>query len=241
MSFMLGGLRSHQRQSLDIRCRNGPQFDNCDDCTISDEKMDINSDPQSFLTDVLKNTTRVEHTEIEVDPAGDLFGDYQDYIPEELGMDCLDSNVSDDESEGANDEERYILTENSKLLEPERLPPSTNSLLSSPLPDTLNPDNVDLTTNSKASRLRGGAEEVLWKQPFIIKFMKGRAGATYCDDNEQVNGSNLNTLYKRNITNAAENTSPYSPFSSWNGKSRNGQKCEVQAQQLSTNCYKSRV
>ena len=149
---MPGGLHSHQWQSLDIRCQNGPQFDNCDNCDISDENMDIDSDQQSFLTDVLKNTTGVEHTEIEVDPAGDLFGDYQDYILEELGMDCLDSNVSDDESEGINDEERYILTKNSEILEPERLPPSTDSLLSSPLPDTLNPDNVDLTTNSKASR-----------------------------------------------------------------------------------------
>ena len=63
-------------------------------------------------------------------------------------------------------------------------------------------------------RLRGGAEEVLRKQPFIVKFTKGRAGATYHDDNEQVNGGNLNTSYRRNITNAAENTSPYSPFSS---------------------------
>ena len=57
MSFMPGGLRSHQRQSLDIRCQNSPQFDNCDNCDISDEKIDIDSDQQSFLTDVLKNTT----------------------------------------------------------------------------------------------------------------------------------------------------------------------------------------
>jgi hypothetical protein len=206
MSFMPSGLRSHQRQSLDLRCQNGPRFDDCDDCDMSDENMDIDSDPQIFITDVLKNTTGVEHMEFEVDPGGDLFGDYQDYIPEEFGIDCLDSNVSDDESEGANDEEKYILTENFEILEPERLPPP-DSLLSGPLPDTLNPDNVDL----KASRLRGGAEEVLRKRPFIVKFTKGRAGATY--DNQHVDGDNLNASYRRNVANA-ENPSPYSPFSS---------------------------
>ena len=44
--------------------------------------------------------------EFEVDTAGDIFGDYNDYIPGEFGMDYLDSNDSDDESEGAIDEER---------------------------------------------------------------------------------------------------------------------------------------
>lgn len=210
MSFMPGGLRSHQRQSHDIRCQNGPQFDDCDDCDKSEENMDIDSDPQNLITDVLKNMVGVEHIEFEVDPAGDLFGDYQNYIPEEFGMDRLDSNVSDDESEGANDEERYFLTENSEILEPERTPPS-DSFLSGPLPDTLDPDNVDLTTNLKASHLRGGAEEVLRKRPFIVKFTKGKAGATY--RNQRVDGNNLNTSYRRNIANT-ENPSPYSPFSS---------------------------
>ena len=95
---------------------------------------------------------RSRHYGIEVDTAGNIFGDYDNYIPWEFGMDYLDSNVSDDESEGAIDEEEFILTNDSEILEPERLPP-TNSFLS-PLPDDLTPDEAAL----KASQLRGGAE-----------------------------------------------------------------------------------
>ena len=201
MSFKASGLRSHQCQSLDIRCQTkGPQFDNCNNCDMS-KNIDIN--PRNFITNAIENTTRADTMEFEVDTAGDIFGDYDDYIPGEFGMDYLDSNVSDDESKGAIDEEEFILTNDSEILEPERLPPP-NSFLS-PLPDDLTPDEAVL----KASRLRGGAEEVLQKWPFVVKFMKGKAGAIYA--NQKVDGNNLNTSYKHNIANA-EN--PYSPFSS---------------------------
>jgi hypothetical protein len=147
--------------------------------------------------------------EFEVDPAGDFFGDYQDNILDGFGMDCLDSNVSDDESEGIFDEEEFILTDNSEILEPERLPPS-ESLLSCPLPDDLNSDEMDSTTTAqKAMRLRGGAEDDLQKRPFVVKFTKGKAGAVYT--NQRVEGDNLNTSYTLKMANA-EN--PYSPFSS---------------------------
>lgn len=203
MSFKASGLRCHQRQSLDIRCRaEGIQFDDYGDCDMDIER-------QSFITDIIKNTARDEYMEFEVDPTGDLFGDYQDYIPGECGIDCLDSNVSDDESEGTIDEEEFILTNDSEILEPERLPPS-HTLLSCPLqPDDLNADEADSRTESMASRLRGGAEEVLQKRPFVVNFTKGRAGAIYA--NQHVDGDNLNASYTPNVANA-EN--PYSPFSS---------------------------
>ena len=208
MSFKASGLRSHQRQSLDIRCQNeGPQFDDSDNC-------DMNIDPQRFISDIIKNMTSLtgeEYPKIEVDSAGDLFGDYQDYIPDEFGMD-LDSNVSDDESEGTDDEEEYILANNSQILEPERLPPS-ESFLSCPSADDVNLDETDLTTKGKASRLRGGAEEVLQKRPFIVKFTKGRAGATYT--NKCVDGDNLNVSYTRNIGNAENSYSPFSSKLEW--------------------------
>jgi hypothetical protein len=186
MSFKTSGLHNHQRQSLDIRCKiEHLQFDDSD-C----------------------DTGMRENTEIEVDPAGDLFGDYQDYIQEEFGSDCLGSNVSDDESEDALDEEGFILTDDSETLEPERLL-SFETLLSCPLPDDLNSDETDSTTIEKALRRRGGAEEVLQKRPFVLKFTKGRAGAIY--DNQHVDGDNLNASYTQKVGNA-EN--PYSPFSS---------------------------
>jgi hypothetical protein len=95
--------------------------------------------------------------------------------------------------------------------------PPSNSFLSYPLPDIANPDDANPTTASdsitNASRLRGlgGAEEVLQKQPFIVKFTKGRAGATYAT--QQVEGDDLNASYRHNVANG-ENPSPYSPFSS---------------------------
>ena len=176
--------------------------------------MDIDS--QSSISDVIESMTSLtaasaEYTEFEVDPAGDLFGDYEDYIPVEFGMD-LDSNVSDDESEGTIDEEEFILTNNSQILEPERLAPST-SLLSCPSPDALNSDETTSTTKGKASRLRGGAEEVLQKRPFVVKFTKGRAGATYT--NERVDGDNLNISYARNVGNAENSYSPFSSKLEW--------------------------
>jgi hypothetical protein len=223
MSFKASGLRSHQRQSLDIRCQTqaeGTQFDDYreGDCDMS-ENMDIDLDPQCFITNIIKNKTGAEYAEIEVDAAGDLFGNYQDYIPEEFGMDCLDSNVSDDESEGTIDEEEFILTKNSEILEPERLPPS-DSLLSYGsylLPDDSKRDEAvnagDSTTEPivPASRLRGGAEEVLQKRPFVVKFTKGRAGAVYA--NQPVDEDNMNASYTLNVANA-ENSSLYHPFSS---------------------------
>lgn len=206
MSFKASGLRSHQRQSLDIRCQTEhPRFDDCD------MLEDMEFDPRSCLKNVLEDipsseSTGAAYVDFEVDPAGDLFGDYKDYIPNE-------SNISDDEGEDRVDDEEFILTENAEMLKPERLPPS-ESLLSCPLPDDpndLNSDEMDLTTKNirKALRLRGGAEEVLQKRPFVVKFTKGRAGATYTD--EHVDGDNLNASYTRKVANV-ENL--YSPFSS---------------------------
>jgi hypothetical protein len=219
ISFKASGLRCHQRQSLDIRCQSSQTapFDDYGDgdCDMS-ENMDIN--PQDFITDIIENIPGAEYTEFEVDPAGDLFGDYQDYISEEFGMDCLDSEsyVSDDESEGTIDEEDFILTNHSEILEPERLPPSESSILSCPSPDNLNSDEMESTTKPtiiKASHLRGGAEEDIQKRPFVVKFTKGKAGATYT--NQRVEGDNLNASYRRKVQVAnAENPSPYRPFSS---------------------------
>ena len=82
------------------------------------------------------------------------------------------------------------------------------------MPDDLNRNEGDLTTNfvgGKATWLRGGAEEVLQKWPFVVKITKGRAGAIYA--NQNIDEDNLNTLYTRNVVNA-ENLSPCSPFSS---------------------------
>jgi hypothetical protein len=210
MSFKASGLISHQRQSLDIRCQMPaahPQFNDCD----TDENMDI--DPRDFIKDILPTmtSTGAEYGEFEVDPSGDLFGDYEDYIQKDSVLDCLDPNISDsyDESEGAIDEEGFFLTNDSEILEPERLPPSDDPLLSCPLPDEL--DSTTTKTIGKALRLRGGAEEVLQKRLFVVKFMKGNAGAIYA--NQHVDEDNLNASYTHKVGDA-ENPSPFSPFSS---------------------------
>jgi hypothetical protein len=72
LSFKASGLRNHQRQSFDIRCQT--EFDDCGDCNMS-ENADI--ERQGFITGVNENTTGAE---FEVDPAGDFFGDYNDFF-----------------------------------------------------------------------------------------------------------------------------------------------------------------
>jgi len=138
--------------------------------------------------------------DFEVDPTGDFFGDYDVYTPEEFGLDPqeeleentthgseVDSDDSDEEEEGGD------------YLEPNRIPRISESTA------IIEEAESDSTPTAGASRMRGGAETELKKKPYIVKFSKGKAGATYpnpdCVDQ--------NTAYTSQVGNQ-EN--PFSPF-----------------------------
>ena len=169
---MRSGIRNHQKRSDDPRCRE-----------------------RSFE---IGDIDKME--EIEVDPRGDFFGDYEDYSPEEFGLAPAEDDEeilnhdgdSSDDDEDIHDNGGYEIS-----LEPDRFP---NPTLSNSNDEENGQDNTQ-----PASRLRGGAEMELKNKPYIVKFNKGKAGAVYTDRNDG------NTAYTSQISNP-EN--PFSPFSS---------------------------
>jgi hypothetical protein len=146
------------------------------------------------MLDDSENQPEIE-SNFEVDPTGDFFGDYDVYTAEEFGLDPqeeLEENTTH-RSEVDSDEEE----EGRDSLEPNRIP-RTSEL-------TAIIEESDSTPTADASRMRGRAKTELKKKPYIVKFSKGKAGATYpnpdCIDQ--------NTAYTSQIGNK-EN--PFSPF-----------------------------
>lgn len=183
-SFMRSGIRNHQQQSDDPRCKE--------------------TGPGTFP---IGDINGLEMEDIEVDQRGDVFGDYEDYSLEELGLAPVEDDEenlthngdSDDDDEdiidgGVDDEGGYEIS-----LEPDRLQNSSFS-------DVDDVDNSNGITQ-RANRLRGGAEVELKNKPYIVKVSKGKAGAVFTN-HERIHG---NTAYISRISNP-ENT--FSPFSS---------------------------
>jgi hypothetical protein len=127
-----------------------------------------------------ENSNQSPESDFNVDDDGDIFGDFADYSVADWGMDIDDedqtnpSRARDDFD--LEDEDLYVATmaEEELGMEPERAPrpSSPTQSKSSPMPDT---DSLH-TTTGKASRLRGGFEEGLKKEPVIVQF-GGQAGA----------------------------------------------------------------
>lgn len=198
LSFKASGLQNHQRQSLDSRCKD------CND----DRDFDSDLDPHDIINNVLEIFPEATVDQIDVDSAGDYFGDYSDYYDMEIGNLAEELTTTDEEY---SDDDFDNLTIGTEIFEPERQP---HSLETHPLAPENQVDEAPspLAENSlakeKATRLRGGAEIELRKQPFIVKFTSGPAGAVHA---EQVVDENLNVSYTRKVG-SAEN--PFFPFSS---------------------------
>lgn len=141
----------------------------------------------------------VEWKDFEVDPTGDFFGNYDDYAPEEFGLDPQEESRESaiHGSDADSDEEE----EGGDPLEPSRIPRTSEST------PVINEAESDSTPTSGASRMRGGAETKLKKKPYIVKFSKGKAGATYTNQD----CVDQNNAYTSQIGNQ-EN--PFSPFRS---------------------------
>lgn len=143
----------------------------------------------------------------DVDPTGDYFGDYSDYDmdidsdTENPGEELTTSDEEDDDFDNG-----FNLTMN--IFEPERQPHFSETPLASEnqVDDLDTPGPGDSSARGLATRLRGGAEMELRKEPFIVKFTTGQAGAVHT---RQVVDDNLNASYTRKVGSAE---SPFYPF-----------------------------
>ncbi|KAF8814197.1 hypothetical protein BYT27DRAFT_7082726 [Phlegmacium glaucopus] len=192
-SFMRSGLWNHQRRSDDPRCKQ-PLHTSIHEPGESDNDQG----EQDFPIEM----DGIDGTEgFEVDPRGDFFGDYENYSPEEFGMepeeDEYDENVIHD---GDSDEDEDNTDEPS--LEPDRHPNPTSNSNGKEVSE-----EVSEGTTEGANQLRGGAEAELKNKPYAVKFSGGNAGAVYMNQ-DCVDGNAAYTSQIGNLEN------PFSPFSS---------------------------
>jgi hypothetical protein len=137
----------------------------------------------SETEDSTENRNQFPESDFNVDGDGDIFGDFADYSVAEWEMDIDDEDkptpVSENDQTNRDDfdledEDLYVATmaEEEFGMEPERAPRPSSPIQTGPITDT---DSLH-TTTGKASRLRGGFEEELKNEPFIVQF-GGQAGA----------------------------------------------------------------
>jgi hypothetical protein len=198
-SFKRSGIRNHQRQSDNPRCKRifvdpGDMLDNSENQPENEGNQPTASENEPIEAD---ETEWKE--DFNVDPTGDFFGNYDDYTPEEFGLDPeeeLEENPTHGSDSDSDEEE-----EGADSLEPSRIPRTSES---TPIIDEAESSG---TPTSGASRMRGGAETELKKKPYVVKFSKGKAGATYTNQD----CVDQNTAYTSQIGNQ-EN--PFNPFRS---------------------------
>ncbi|KAF8812010.1 hypothetical protein BYT27DRAFT_7221289 [Phlegmacium glaucopus] len=187
-SFMRSGIWNHQRQSDDPRCKEPLCTSICEP-----EEHDDNGREQ----DLPIGMDDIDGTEgFKVDLRGDFFGDYEDYSPEDFGMQAEEDGYEDIICNGDSDEDDEC---DEPSLEPDRHP---NPLMS----NSKDSDASDGATQG-ANQLWGGAEAELKNKPYAVKFSQGNAGAVYTNQ-DCVDG---NTLYTSQI---GDPENPFSPFSS---------------------------
>jgi hypothetical protein len=189
--FKRSGLRNHQQMSNDPLC-----------CLVS-EANSSNNTSEPAAPPSLEPITSVDY-DMEADPAGDYFGNYLEYSLAELGLDDDEGFLNDLVEKDFEDEEEAFeeVEAEQGQLEAERH--NKGHLEGHGNHD---PVNSGLEAETRVTmRLRGGAEGDLGKEPHVVKFTKGNAGAVYTR-----NGVNVNTEYTNNIG-MSENA--YKPFSS---------------------------
>ena len=221
--FKRSGLANHIRQSNDPLCRlpYGHKKSNSDP-GLQDTMDDIPPMPNLgpaviSIHESEPQNKPPESSQLGVDPLGDVFGDYANYIDADFGIgDAEEQDIDEpsadeddlellsgtqDDSEEEDMVHEALLAEEEQQLEPER---------PQQLPGTIGQElehNDDLQLPShQPFRLRGRFEEPLANRPEIINFSVGNAGAAYARTHH-----NGNRGY-RQFDNGAVNQ--YEPFSS---------------------------
>ena len=136
--------------------------------------------------------------DLEVDLAGDFFGDYEDYSPEEFGLapaedeheEILTHNGDSDDNEDVNNEGVDDEAAYETSLEPNQ-PPNGPALTTSNFNDAEEDRSV---VTQPANWLWGGADVELNNKPYIVKFSKGKAGAVYTNHGIDGNASYISQI-----------------------------------------------
>ncbi len=151
---------------------------------------------------------------LSVDPSGDLFGDYADYVglnfgaDDEGGQDDMDEDVMGEVPESPTDiqEEEGAILQEALLAEEHQLEPERPA--GGPNVFEQEADDAPSEHHGVPFRLRGGFERPLSNCPEIVGFSDGNAGAVY--ERAHKNG---NLDYRQAIS-TTESPNPYAPFSS---------------------------
>ena len=211
-TFIRSALAHHLRRSNNPRCQLPRGYEQSNTDIMDDVPPTTVTAPAAM--DTYENGP-LDHFQLEVDPAGDFFGDYAHFTDADFGMhdeeqDLHEPFTEEDDPERLaeiQDEEEIalvdaLLAEEEQRLEPERPSQSAASGIADEEPEQ------SVLPGHRPFRLRGGDEEPLANRPEITRFSVGNAGAVY--ERTHLNG---NKGYRRADSNA-DNSNPYDPFSS---------------------------
>jgi hypothetical protein len=212
-TFKRSGLAHHLRQSQDPNCQL-PHVHRQSDDNLGVQATGM-SDDEPPTPDARENEPQLpqEQSSLGIDPAGDIFGDYNSYTAEDFGVDDGDEqdigepleyeedpgSLADTQEEDETAEYEALLAEEEHRLEPER-----------PIQGRGIPDQgptQDVVPSHRPFRLRGGFDEPLATRPEIVRFKPGNSRAVH---ESQHNG---NQGYHRSLRDA-DNPNPYRPFAS---------------------------
>ena len=221
-AFKRSGLAHHLRQSqnpqcqlLNVRQQSDGDSGMQDSDTFGDRDIPPTPVSQQAVTDAHENEPQ-EQFQLGIDPAGDFFGDYADYMAADPGVNDGEDQGLTEPFTGEDDPERLaeiqeeeemalhdaLLGEEEQRLEPERPPRSPHITGQEP--------ESDVPPLHDPPHLRGDSEGPLSNRPEIVEFAAGNAGAVY-----ERNHQNGNQGYhpSRTVSNA-DDPNPYEPFSS---------------------------
>lgn len=162
----------------------------------------------------------VREFSMHIDVAGDFYGDYEDYTMGDFGLEDGgdDEEMGDtgevgaySDSEGGSDAEEEVddvdvdamVAADEVGLEPER--PGSEQL-----GGTGQEDEDRRTNDGPAVQLRGGEEEPLKNQPFIVQFPGNSAGAVHSQ-----HGVDQNTQYSAAVGGEDRHFAPFSSQMEW--------------------------
>lgn len=208
--FKRSGLAHHIRQSNNPRCRlPGVRQQSEIDLGMQDTQDDIPPTPVCEPTVMDAHINKLpEQVLLGVDPAGDIFGDYANYMTEDPALDDGEDQDLNGPSAGedaesvaeSQEEDDTFLAKEEQHMEPER-PLRCPGIMDQEL-------DHDVLPSRRPLRLRGGFEGPLSNPPEIVEFSVGNAGSRF-----KTNHRGGNQSYLQSISNA-DNPNPYEPFSS---------------------------
>ncbi|KAJ8509360.1 hypothetical protein ONZ45_g8474 [Pleurotus djamor] len=189
--FAHSGIRQHQRASIDPICQSQAVPD-IYPSEISQQEPLPHEQPQDTYNEASR------FLDINFDPQGDYFGDYDDLNDPDEAVDLADQESSTQNGDDNEDLDGQATMDEEMGLEAERTERPA-------LGDTIIEDNGNLEEVTPM-RLRGGAEVDLQKKPFIVRYPGEKAGKVYKEG-----GGDMNTKY--NVSSGG-NENPYHPFKS---------------------------